>query len=285
MSVASMNVKRSVRSFMPPTLWNWLRVLKIRYTILTTTKQYVQHRYGGFPLTVEIGDPIGRGWYDRDWPTVEEADFLREYGLQPGATVFDIGAHQSVLAMVLAKTVEPGQVVSVEGNKYNAEVGQRNAQRNGIGNLRVIHGAGGAKSGTVTFSENWNGEVSDGTPDVGGVAVRCYTIDELSREYGAPQVLYIDVEGYEREVLDGARDTLASHPDCFIEVHVGKIEKYGATAETILSYFPRELYRLFMREDEEGKAFREVHPGETLPNERFFLIAVAKVRAGKAQTN
>jgi hypothetical protein len=91
--------------------------------------------------------------------------------------------------------------------------------------------------------------------------------------------LFTDVEGYEREVLRGASDTLSFFPDCFIEVHIGKLEKYGSNAETILTYFPRQHYNLFVRIEEEEETFRELHPGDALPKVRFFLIAIARVQA------
>jgi hypothetical protein len=72
--------------------------------------------------------------------------------------------------MVFSKIVEPGLVVALEGNGYNAAVGKRNVESNGIENLRVIHGAAGGTSGTISFSENWNGEVNSGSPEVGSVA-------------------------------------------------------------------------------------------------------------------
>ena len=280
-----MGVKQVVRSVVPVQAWNWLRVMRIRSINLASPKRHERHTYGGFPFTVEIGDPIARGWYDQGWAETPEVAFLRQYGLQPGATVFDLGAHQCVVAMVFSKIVEPGLVVALEGNGYNAAVGKRNVEANGIKNLRVIHGAAGGTSGTITFSETWNGEVNSGSPAVGSVEVRSYTVDELSRLYGPPKVLFIDVEGYEREVLNGASNTLSLFPDCFIEVHIGKLEKYGTNAETILTYFPREHYNLFVRIEEEEETFREFHPGDALPNVRFFLIAIAKVRMDQVRTD
>jgi hypothetical protein len=60
-------------------------------------------------------------------------------------------------------------------------------------------------------------------------------------------------------------------------VHVGApLETFGATAETILAFFPAEHYRLFVRiaEDEQ---FRELQAGEITPKVRFFLLAIARV--------
>ena len=277
-----MGIKEVIRSVVPAGTWDWLRVLRVRFTILTARPRWERHNFGGVMLDVELGDPIARGCYDHDSPELPELRFLKQYGLQPGATVFDIGAHQCVIAMMIAKVVEPGLVLAVEGNGYNASVGKRNKERNGISNLEVIHGAGGSKPGEINFSENWNGQVNLGSPDVGNVKVRCYTIDELSRLYGAPQVLFIDVEGFEGEVLTGANETLTTFPDCFVEVHVGKMENYHVDPESIVAYFSREHYRLYWRIDEEGEVFRELQEGDPLPNVRFFLVAVAKTRKSAA---
>lgn len=273
-----MSIKQVVRSVVPARTWDWLRVLRVRLIIKTSPRHWQRHSFGGFKFDVEIGDPIARGWYDHDCPVLPEITFLQQYGLQPGATVFDIGAHQCVIAMMLAKVVEPGLVVAVEGNGYNAAVGKRNKERNAINNLEVIHGAGGCKSGEVNFSENWNGQVNLGSPEVGNVKVPCYTIDELSRRYGTPQVLFIDVEGFEGEVLAGSQETLATFPDCFVEVHVGKMESYHTDAMSIVACFPKEHYHLFWRLDEEGHSFRQLHEGDPLPTVRFFLIAISKTR-------
>jgi FkbM family methyltransferase len=276
MTGVAARLKQSVRFMVPVKAWNLLRLVRIQYTRTMRPKHFEQHTFSGFPLTVEIGDPIAQAWYGADSPLLPEVEFLREHRLRTGAKVFDIGAHQAVVAMVLARTVEPGRVVAVEGNGYNAAVGQRNAQRNHVDNLCVLHGVGGSTSGQAIFSENWNGEVNHGSPDVGKVKVRCYTIDELSELHGLPEVMFIDVEGYEREVLIGAQKTLSSRPDCMIEVHVGKIEKYGASAESILEFFPWNEYQMFVRLDEEHDVFREIHQGSALPPCRFFLLAIAR---------
>jgi FkbM family methyltransferase len=233
-------------------------------------------------LTVEVNDPMARGWYTHDWEELSEMTFLKRYSLQPGAIVFDVGAHQCVVAMMLANIVKPGLVVAVEGNGYNASVGKRNAERNHFRNLEVLHGAGGATPGEITFSENWNGQVNLNGPDVGNVKVRCYSIDELSQLYGTPQVLFIDVEGFESDVLMGANKTLATFPDCFVEVHIGKLENYGVDAAKILSYFSREHYRLYWKLDREKEEFEEFLTSTPMPTERFFLLAIARDRKHSA---
>ncbi len=80
---------------------------------------------------MHIRDSTARSWYDRDWNRLTELDLLREHGLHDGGIVFDLGAHQNLIAMLLAKEVEPsGRVIAVEGSKHNVRVGTPNAELN-----------------------------------------------------------------------------------------------------------------------------------------------------------
>ena len=78
---------------------------------------------------MHIVDAMGQGWYDQDWPPPAEIGVLSERGrLREGARVFDVGAHQGVVAMMLGDLVgAAGRVVAVEATPHNAEVAGRNA--------------------------------------------------------------------------------------------------------------------------------------------------------------
>ena len=56
------------------------------------------------------------------------------------------------------------------------------------------------------------------------------------------------MEGFEAQVMEGARDTLNRRPFCCVEIHVGGLlERQGGTAEMVLSHF-RDGYELFLNE-------------------------------------
>ena len=80
--------------------------------------------------------------------------------------------------------------------------------------------------------------------------MRALTLDELTSKHGAPEVLFVDVEGYELHVLRGALHTLESHhPDLFIEVHVGAgLERFGTT-DDLLALIPSGYEILVARSD------------------------------------
>lgn len=241
-----------LRSALPTRLYTRLGLLREAVGRARFAPYVATHLYGGRRLSVHVTDMMGRSWYDHDWATPAEIRELAERGrLRAGARVFDVGAHQGVVAMMLADLVGPsGQVVAVEATPHNADVARRNAELNALAQIRVVHAAGADSPGTLHFSPRMNGHVA--ADDEASVDVRAVTIDELTDEHGAPDVLFVDVEGYELHVLRGARRTLAAHsPDLFVEVHMGEgLERFG-DADDLLALIPPG-YELLVSRTEEG---------------------------------
>jgi FkbM family methyltransferase len=267
------NVKQIIKAIVPRRIWRQLRMLRRQHTLASFKRQRVRHTYGGYPLEVELVDPMGAGWYDRDHPELPEIAFLKQHRLRPGAKVFDIGAHQCVVAMMLAKTVGPqGFVLAVEASPENCAAGETNCKLNGIDNCRVLHAAGAAQSGTLVFNRGTNGQVDDGTGDWGQIQVPAYSIDDLAGRFGDPDVLFIDVEGFECQLLRGAQKTLARRPDCFVEVHVNAgLEKFGGSVAEVLSLFPAGYEFFGARPDQ---AFFPLEKESDVLSDRFFLLAL-----------
>src|SRR5437868_6156695 len=116
-------IKPLVKKVVPPWLWTRLRLLRLRRRLAGYRPRRVRHTYGGTPLEIELADPLGAAWYDRDWPALPEIELLSRHRLRPGARVFDLGAHQGVVALMLAQAVGPdGQVVAVEASPHNVAV-------------------------------------------------------------------------------------------------------------------------------------------------------------------
>jgi FkbM family methyltransferase len=270
-------MKEVIKSVVPKPLWNRLRMLRMRYTRASFRRRRVRHHYGGYELEIELIDPMGAGWYDHDHPELPEIALLKQHGLRRGARVFDIGAHQCVVALVLAKTVGPtGFVLAVEASPENCEAGEQNRKLNGLDNCRVLHAAGAAQSGTLIFNRGTNGQVDDGSGEWGQIQVEAYSVDDLADRFGAPDVLFIDVEGFECEVLRGAQKTLARRPDCFVEVHVNAgLEKFGGSVSEVLSLFPAG-YEFFAAVPD--RSFAPFEKDSAMLLDRFFLVAVSTQR-------
>lgn len=251
-------------------VWQWLTLWRYRSRI-------VRHTYGGVPLVVSLTDPLAEGWYDHDWPPLVEIERLRAHKLRPGATVFDLGAHQGIVALMLADAVGPaGSVIALEANSHNAAIARRNRDRNQAYQLQVVHGAVAEESGTLRFQRGLNGRAEDGRGGWGVVEVPAWSIDDLAARYGAPDVLFVDVEGFEARVLRGARETLLGRPDCFVEVHhTCGLEHFGDSVADVLALFPPEAYALWIASGERG-SFVPHQPDLNFLNSRFFLLALTK---------
>jgi FkbM family methyltransferase len=270
-------IKEIARRSIPQPLWTMLRLARVWSSVRFFRERKVTHVYGGFPLSVWLTDPLAQGWYDADWKELPEIALLKTARLKNGARVFDLGAHQCVVAMMLSRIVgTEGQVVALEANPHNAEIGERNRVLNDIAQLKVVHGAAAKDPGTIDFGKGLNGAVVGNERDWGLQRVRAYSVDELARQFGRPDVLFIDVEGFECEVLKGARETLRERPDVFIEVHSGcGLERLGGSREEILDMFPSDHYMLFSA-DPASPEFLPVKDANTLLEKRFFLVALKR---------
>jgi FkbM family methyltransferase len=263
--------KRSLRDNLP-TVYQYSRDLKYTASSLLFRNSVVEHDYCGHRLKIHIRDSTARSWYDRDWNRLTELDLLRQHGLHDGAVVFDLGAHQNLVAMLLAKEIEPGgRVIAVEGSKHNVRVGRLNAELNGITNLTTVHAVVGANEGRLAFSQSYNGEVIPGKQPALHF-LQAVTIDSMAREHGCPDIVFVDIEGYEMEAIGGAAETLHRLTTWCIEVHGdATLAKFGTSNQAVADIFAHG-YRRYFRDEDEG-VFRAVSEAEAVPRTRFWLVA------------
>lgn len=259
-------MKKVLRA-LPAPVSRKLRSVRDRLAIGTFRPRIVEHNYGGNRLTVSLADHMSAQWYDHDWAELSEIKFFKSRRSWEGALVFDLGAHQAVVALQLAGMAgSSGRVVAVEGGRRNFELAMQNKRLNHADNLIVLHAVVDSASGsTVSFGDQINGAVSaSGTP------VTSCSIDGLAAEYGVPDLVMLDIEGYECRALAGARQSLKVVPNWCIEVHAGcGLESFGGSVEQVIQPFKNNGYSLYCYV-EEGD---EVHALTEIPQGRFFLIA------------
>jgi FkbM family methyltransferase len=233
----------------------------------------VTHNYCGFPLKVILGDDNGEAWYDCEWGEPPEIKELRSHRLKPGARVFEIGAHQGVMAMILARIVgESGQVVAVEAEPFYAGLARRNRELNALAQLQILEAVVVDHAGPLSARENFDHSGTDRLLNWGQIGQRGVTVDDLSAKFGPPDVLFVDVDGFECQVLRGARQTLAAFPDCYIEVHIDTgLETEGGSLEEVLSFFPSESWEHWLSPDD-WQPYVAFDPATTKPAKRFWMI-------------
>lgn len=238
------------------------------------TRHTESHIYGGIPLKIFINDRNSKLWYDHNLFR-DEIKFLQQNGLKEGARVFDIGAHQCVIALILSKIVgSSGAVLGVEMSPYDTEMAEINKRNNKAQNLHIVNAAVGEKNGYALIRGH---RVLQSTSRLLAEEVRLVTIDELATQFFLPSLLYIDVEGYECKVLEGAKNTMQHYPDCCIEVHVkAGLEENGGSVEKLVSYFPKEKYTLYMAPPCGQCTFIPFNTNSEMTKKRFYLTALHK---------
>jgi len=134
--------------------------------------------------------------------------------LKKGDWVVDAGANIGMFSLFAAKKVgEQGKVFSFEPVPATQRLLKRNIELNGIKNVEVVPFALGEKKGELSFSifpESL--ECSSGFFDNEGSRekVNQITLDEFVEENKIHKIDFIksDVEGMERNLLTGARNTI-----------------------------------------------------------------------------
>ncbi|MBV9985223.1 FkbM family methyltransferase [Bradyrhizobium sp.] len=259
-----------------PGLYNVARFLRLQGERALFREYTATHLFGRQELSVIIADRVGKEWYDRDMVRPSSFDFFDALRLSKGARAFVLGAHQAVVGMMLARDVgTDGSIVAVEGNYANYIVGKRNIELNRLKNMTLLHAVVGSADGQLYFSRAHNGMVEPTKLGPAAQQVRSVSIDSLAAEYGSPDIVMLDIEGYEAHALEGAPITLRSRCVWYVEVHGNtQLGRYGRSNSDVTAFFSQG-FDLFFSPDDISE-FVPLNDLSAAPEQRFFLIAVPK---------
>jgi FkbM family methyltransferase len=206
----------------------------LRRTVIATLQPLVADRV----YTVRHG--LARGLRRRgglgfvpQWsaPSAEER-FLETLDLS-GQTVYDVGGYEGVITLFFARRVGPhGRVITFEPNPRNLRKIEENVRLNGFTHVTIKPLALGSAPGRATLvfpaDETARGSleshIADDIRKETGAQTADVDVDTLDNQLAAglprPDFVKLDVEGVERDVLEGMRTVIAAHrPRLYIEIH------------------------------------------------------------------
>lgn len=238
----------------------------------------IRHTYLDEPIDLVVVDELTTGWYGRDWPAAERAEFafLATLGIPETGRVFNLGAHQGLVALLLKRKLVPrGSVLAVEMDRTNAAACNRNFALNGNAGMSAVHAAVLDRPGRVHARRRSNGNViHDAAPAQRHLqAVPARTIDALMTEHGVPDLVYMDIEGAEVLAMRGAHEALARVPAWYMELHGDEVcGSFGGSNTEVVRPFAAAGFVLFTSPSEESP-YTRLDGLDALTPDRCHLIA------------
>jgi len=222
--------------------------LRRRWRLATFHPHVIEKQYGEHRFRFYIGTKEGQEWYGRFVdarlykPMGPELAWFAEH-VGAGDIVADVGAHHGYFTTLFAHWAGPqGRIFSFECLPQNAAIAARNVSLNGLSNVEIVECAVGAQRGHVVIADHSGGILFDPTISEKRITVGMTALDEFFVDTH-PTMLKIDVEGYECEVLKGAKVCLARRPKIAIELHCFKFSDREAEVSHIVDLLPRDGYR------------------------------------------
>jgi FkbM family methyltransferase len=148
-----------------------------------------------------------------DWPEYEELHFCRA-NLRQGDAVLDIGANVGHFSLLIADIVGPEAIYCFEPTPLTWRRLKENFALNGWPTDHLFHAAVGKCAGSVEFPDSnkpcTTNSLVASQSNANTARVPLVTLDSFITRFDGQSLglLKIDVEGYETEVFEGARNLL-----------------------------------------------------------------------------
>jgi FkbM family methyltransferase len=183
--------------------------------------------------------------------------FLRQ--LRRGMKVADVGANIGHYTLAAAKAVgKKGWVRAFEPEETNFEILTKNIKEKQLKNAEAVKAAVGSKNGTIKLkksSENF------GDHRVGGKTGQVVKMVSLDKYLGDEKVdlIKIDVQGWEPEVIEGARAIISKWKPVVIMEFCPSLMKEAGTDSKIMWDYLESVYGTIWAVDEYLYTYKKVN--------------------------
>ena len=154
--------------------------------------------------------------------------------------VFDVGAHMGFFTLKVARQVK--EVIAFEPDPYNFMFLVQNIKYNNLSNVKAFNYALGERDCDVFLERRYGYGRTRVTRINTKIQAEMKTLDTLVKQLGLhPDVIKIDVEGYELQVLKGAKKVLT----CFKPNLIIAAYHYPTEPKEIANYLSEFGFKCF----------------------------------------
>lgn len=200
---------------------------KLEYSLTKHLSESAVRKVNDYKMLLSLNDKgIHRALFLHGKREQATTDYLLNGGVvKEGDIVLDIGANIGYYALMESKLVgSTGKVYAVEPVSTNLKTLLENIRLNGCKNIEVFHLAFGDKKGRaiIYISDHANLCSIEKNPNITyqrEEEVEISTIDSFLKRRKTPNLIRMDVEGYEYNIIKGMKETLKKDVKLLIEVH------------------------------------------------------------------
>lgn len=200
--------------------------------------------------------------------------------IRPGDTCFDIGAAYGMYSFTMANLVgHTGQVYSFEPQPKPRRVLRIGVGTSGLRNVHITDAAVGDQPGELEMALpvkfgfapiHGHAHINDGVRqqrvNTSFTRTRSWrtpirSVDEFRAENAIPRIdfMKVDVEGFEPNVVEGARETIKEHhPSLLLEIEDRHLSRYDTTAATFTDSLRELGYTMYTWANGEWKRTESV---------------------------
>ena len=200
----------------------------IEYLVRRNNPDHAIRRINNSKMYLDLKNDRGISWELFIFGKHEaiSTEYLSSSGiLRRADTVLDIGANIGYYALMESRIVgERGLVYALEPVEQNVRMLKESIELNNIRNIEVCRLAVGdnCRLSTISVGEKGNWSSID---RISGIVyksqeeVQMVTVDDFVKDRKTPNLVRMDVEGYEYFVFKGMSNTLRCKPRLMVEIH------------------------------------------------------------------
>jgi FkbM family methyltransferase len=177
--------------------------------------------------------------------SIEELYGFLEFAKTVGGTLYDVGAADGLFSTLFCLSAPGNRAVAFEPSASMGRHVTEVVELNGLASrVELVNAAVGRASGTANASLNDDGMMIVGASGNSSKSIPLVSLDGQLSAREPPTAVKIDVEGYEGEVLFGARKLIETHfPVLFLEFHLDMLENKGVRVGDLLDFLFALGYR------------------------------------------